>query len=38
MDKIINFFKYFWIIPTDFNGGFRFQLTIPIGKIKKGNK
>lgn len=30
--KIKIFFKYFWIIPTDLKGGWKFQLTIPIGK------
>ena len=30
-----NFLKYFWIIPTDLKGGFRFQINIPIGRLKK---
>ena len=33
--KIINFFKYFYIIPTDFNGSWKFQINIPIGKKPK---
>lgn len=34
-----NFLKYFWIIPTDLKGGFKFQINIPIGKLnKKGKK
>lgn len=32
MEKIINFLKRFYIIPTDLNGGFRFQINIPIGR------
>lgn len=33
-----NFLKYFWIIPTDIKGGFRFQINIPIGRLKKKEK
>lgn len=36
--KIKDFFKYFWIIPTDIQGGFRFQINIPIGRLKKKGK
>jgi hypothetical protein len=32
INKIINWFKYFRIMPTDIHGGWRFQITIPIGK------
>lgn len=35
MKKIKNFLKYFWIIPTDLNGSWKFQLTIPIGRKEK---
>lgn len=34
MKKLFNFIKRFWIVPMP-NGGFRFQLNIPIGKKKK---
>lgn len=30
--KLMRFFKYFYIIPTDLKGGWKFQLNIPIGK------
>ena len=30
-----NFFKYFYIIPTDLKGGFKMQINIPIGRRKK---
>lgn len=33
-----NFLKYFWIIPTDLKGGFRFQINIPIGRLKKNER
>ena len=33
-----NLLKYFWIIPTDLKGGFRFQINIPIGRMKKNEK
>ena len=33
--KIINFFKYFYIIPTDLNSSWKFQINIPIGKKSK---
>lgn len=36
MEKLIEFFKRFWVIPTDLKGGFRFQINIPIGR--KNNK
>lgn len=32
MNKLINFFKYFWVTPLDDRGGFKFQIKIPIGK------
>ena len=32
MKKLYNFFKHFFIVPTDLQGGWRFQINIPIGK------
>ena len=37
MRKVFNWLRYFWVIPTNFNGGWRFQINVPIGRRKEKN-
>jgi len=38
IEKLKKIFRYFWIAPTDMNGGWKFQIKIPIGKNPNKHK